>query len=81
MQIVGVGAGHTQFEDPAGCAACALCTPGGTANGAVVLATAVRYLTAFFARELLADPAVGATLQGAGSAADVAAGVITLNSK
>jgi hypothetical protein len=47
-----------QLEDQASCSACGLCTPAGTADSAVVLAYAVRYMTAFFARELLGDARV-----------------------
>ena len=81
VKITGVGAGHTQFEDPATCAVCGLCTPSGTADGAVVLAYAVRYMTAFFARELLGDATVGAAFEGAGALADVAAGRVQVTSK
>jgi dienelactone hydrolase len=81
VSVTGVGAGHTQFEDQAACVACNLCTPQGTANAAVVLAYAVRYLTAFFARELLHDASVGAAFQGAGAPADIAAGRVTIVSK
>jgi predicted dienelactone hydrolase len=81
VQLVGVGAGHTQFEDPGACTACNLCSPSGTANGQVVLAYAVRYSTAFFARELSGDASVGATFAGAGVAVDVTAGKIQLSSK
>ncbi len=79
--VTGVGAGHTQFEDPNTCVACNLCTPQGTADGTVVLAYSVRYLTAFFARELLHDATVGAAFQGAGGPADVAAGRVQIASK
>ena len=81
VQLVGVGAGHTQFEDPAACTACNLCSPAGTADGQVVLAYALRYATAFFARELQGDATVGATFDGAGVAADISAGVIQRSSK
>jgi len=79
--IVGIGAGHTQFEDPAGCVACGLCTPQGTAQSTTVLDYSVRYLTAFFARELLGDQTVGPTFDGVGAGADIAAGLITVGSK
>lgn len=79
--VKGVGAGHTQVEDPAGCVACNLCSPAGTADGAAVLAYSVRYATAFFARELLGDASVGTAFQGAGAAADVAAGRVQIASK
>jgi dienelactone hydrolase len=81
VQLVGVGAGHTQFEDPAACTACNLCSPAGSADGPVVLAYSVRYLTAFFARELKADATVGATFAGAAVSDDIAAGRIQLSSK
>ena len=81
VSVVGIGAGHTQFEDPNTCVACNLCTPQGTADGTVVLAYSVRYLTAFFARELLHDATVGAAFQGAGAPADVAAGRVQVASK
>jgi len=80
VAITAVNADHTMFEDPAHCTFCTLCTAG-TANAADVLAFSVRYLTAFFARELLGDTSVGAAFQGAGAAADVSAGRITLASK
>lgn len=79
--IVGVGAGHTQLEPPEACTACSICSPSGTADPAVVLAYATRYLTAFFARELLGDPAVGATFDGALGPGDVAAGRVTIMSR
>lgn len=76
--VVGLGAGHTQLELASACTACSICSPSGTADGDVVLAYAVRYFTAFFARELLADGAVGARFEGAGGPADVAAGLVTI---
>jgi len=45
------------------------------------VAYSVRYLTAFFARELLADVSVGGAFEGAGAAADVNAGLIEISSK
>jgi hypothetical protein len=81
VELVGVAAAHTQVEDQAACNACNLCTPMGTADSSVVLAYAVRYLTAFFARELDGDATVGDAFQGAGAPADVAAGRVTLTSK
>src|SRR5205814_1619335 len=48
LELTAVGADHTQFEEPASCAFCTLCTAG-TADGAAVRRYAVRYLTAFFA--------------------------------
>jgi hypothetical protein len=41
----------------------------------------VRYLTAFFARQLLGDASVGAAFQGAGAAQDEAMNLIQLVSK
>jgi hypothetical protein len=81
VKITGVGAGHTQFEDPATCVACNLCSPQGSADGMVVLAYSVRYLTAFFARELQGDVSVGAAFEGAGAPADVKVGRVTVASK
>jgi predicted dienelactone hydrolase len=78
--LLAVGADHTQFQDPAQCTFCNLCQKG-TADGAMVLAFSVRYLTAFFARELLGDSAVGAAFEGAGAAADLAAGRLQLQTK
>jgi hypothetical protein len=46
-----------------------------------VLDASVRYLTAFFARLLLGDTSVGAAFAGAGIHADVADGVVTVESK
>ena len=79
--LLGVGAGHTQLEVASACAGCGLCSPSGTANPDVVLAYAVRYFTAFFARELLGDTSVGATFDGAGAPTDVAAGRVKVQSK
>jgi dienelactone hydrolase len=75
-----VGADHTMFEDPTYCQFCSFCTAG-TANGANVRALSARYMTAFFAREMLGDASVGAAFEGAGSGLDVAGGVVTLQSK
>ncbi|HEY7956121.1 MAG TPA: hypothetical protein VII38_12555 [Polyangia bacterium] len=80
VEITAVNADHTQLEDAAGCMYCGACTAG-TADGATVLAYSVKYLTAFFARELLGDAAVGAAFAGAGAAADLTAGRIQLTSK
>ncbi len=80
VAITAVDADHTMFEDPAHCTFCTLCTAG-TANAATVLATAVKYMTAFFARQLLGDATVGASFQGAGEAQDVAAGLIDIVAK
>jgi dienelactone hydrolase len=80
VALTAVGAGHTQLEDPASCVSCAICAAG-TADGQVVLAYSVRYLVAFFARELLGDSHVGPTFDGAGIASDIAAGLIQRVSK
>jgi pimeloyl-ACP methyl ester carboxylesterase len=80
VAITSINADHTMYEDPSQCMFCTLCTAG-TANASQVLSTAVRYLTAFFARQLLGDSSVGAAFQGAGANQDVAAGLITIVSK
>jgi hypothetical protein len=77
LAITAVNGDHVMFEDPASCSFCTLCTAG-TANAATVLATSVRLMTAFFAKNLLGDASVDATL---GTAADVAAGTVTVVSK
>ncbi len=77
VELVGLGVGHTQLQDQAHCVACGACTPAGSADSDEALALAVRYLTAFFARELLDDASVGAGLDGAGASVDVAAGRVT----
>jgi dienelactone hydrolase len=79
--ITAVNASHTEFEVQTACVDCAVCVPMGTANQQVVLAYAVRYLTAFFARELLGDASVGKTFLGAGATADQAAGLVQITSK
>jgi hypothetical protein len=79
--VVARGAGHMQLGDPAACTACAACTPAGTADAKVVLEAALRYVTAFFARELLGDANVGAAFEGAGSPSDVSAGRVTVTAK
>jgi hypothetical protein len=79
--VLGLGAGHTQLELASACTGCGICAPAGTADGDVVLAYAVRYFTAFFARELLGDTSVGAAFEGAGASADIAAGLVTVTSK
>jgi predicted dienelactone hydrolase len=81
VQVTAMGASHTDFEDPATCVACYLCAPPGTADPSVVLTFSVRYLTAFFARELLGDSNVGAAFEGAGGPADVAAARVQIDSK
>jgi dienelactone hydrolase len=80
VEITAVGADHTMFEDPANCSFCTLCTKG-TANQATVLATAVRYMTAFFARQLQGDTSVGAAFVGAGIDQDVDGGIVSVESK
>lgn len=79
--IVGIGAGHTELELQSACSICSICSPSGTADPNVVLAYAVRYTTAFFARELLGDSSVGADFAGAGGPADVAAMRTTITTK
>ena len=81
VAITAIKADHTMFEDPAHCSRCWFCKPAGTAAASKVLAYSVRYLTAFFARELMGDVSVGSAFEGAGSAADVNAGLIELSSK
>ncbi len=82
IAITVANASHTQFEDLSACPACgSICSPVGTANPQAVLDLAKKYLTAFFARELLGDASVGALFQGVGAAADQASGVITMVSK
>ncbi len=80
VAITAVNADHTMFEDPANCSFCTLCTAG-TAQPPQVLAYSVRYLTAFFARELLGDSSVGAAFEGAGALQDAAAGLVQVASK
>lgn len=77
LEITAVGADHTQFEDPASCSFCTFCTKG-SADGATVLAYSTRYLMRFFARTLLGDPRIDATLN---SAADVTAGLVQTQTK
>jgi hypothetical protein len=73
--------GHMQFLDESKGVAVSYCTPEGTADSATVLSTAVHYMTAFFARELLGDASVGAAFGGAGAPADIASGTIKVESK
>jgi predicted dienelactone hydrolase len=75
------GAGHFQFEDASKVVGPGLCTPAGTADSTTVLADAVHYMTAFFARELLGDATVGASFAGAGAQADITAGRIKVQTK
>jgi hypothetical protein len=82
IAITVANASHPQFEDLEGCSICGLvCSPMGTANSTTVLDDAIRYLTAYFARELLGDSSVGPEFQGAGAPADEASGAITMVSK
>ncbi|MGH7284839.1 MAG: chlorophyllase/cutinase-like alpha/beta fold protein [Polyangiaceae bacterium] len=81
VEITGIGAGHTQLQDPSDCNECSLCAPQGTADSAAVLAYAVRYLTAFFARELLGATDVGAAFEKAGAGTDVAKGLVRIDVK
>lgn len=81
VKISALNAGHVAFEDPAECRLCALCNPAGSADPAVVLAYSRRYLTAYFARELLGDRAVGDAFEGAGAPQDQAAGLVTITAK
>ena len=48
----------------------------GSADGAALVRYSTRYLTAFFARELLGDARVGPLVDGAGRAGDEAAGLV-----
>jgi dienelactone hydrolase len=80
VAITLVHADHTMFQDQSQCVFCSFCTKG-TADPQATLATSVRYLTAFFARELLGDSSVGAAFDGAGASIDVAAGAIMAVSK
>lgn len=77
LAITAVNADHVMFEDPASCSFCTLCTPG-TATASTVLSTSVRLMTTFFAKNLLGDASVDAAL---GTAADVAAGTVSVVSK
>jgi predicted dienelactone hydrolase len=79
--VLGIGAGHTQVASEDACNLCSICSPGGTADSKVVLAYSLRYLTAFFARELLGDTKVGAAFEGAGGPADVSAGLVKITAK
>jgi hypothetical protein len=75
------GAGHFDFLDQSQAIAEFYCTPEGTADPATALSTAAHYLMAFFARELLGDSSVGPAFDGAGAQADIAAGIIAVESK
>ena len=81
VALTGVNAGHTDLESADQCTFCGGCTPHGTADPATVLHYSVRYVTAFFARELLGDAAVGAGFEGAGVSEDIAAGLVTVEAK
>ncbi len=80
VMIEAAGADHTMFEDPANCSLCWLCLEG-SADAPTVLRYSVRYLTAFFARELLNDRRVGGRFEGAGAAEDITAGRIEISVK
>ena len=81
VELTAVNADHMQFLDTTGCGfTCGLCSKG-SANKATTLAMTVKYVTAFFARELKGDRAVGATFAGAGLQADIQAGRLTMLSK
>jgi dienelactone hydrolase len=80
VAITAVGANHPMFVEPASCVLCGFCNKG-TADQTVVLGYSSRYLTAFFARELKGDTQVGAAFEGAGAAADVSSGAISIVSK
>ena len=77
VELTAVGADHTEFEDPASCSFCTLCTKG-SADAAMVLRYATRYLMSFFARELLGDTRIDPTLN---STADAAAGIVQVHNK
>jgi len=81
IAITVANASHSQFENVGGSAGGLICSPLGTANTQTVIDLAMKYLTAFFAANLLGDSSVGPQLQGEGVAADEAAGLITLVSK
>ncbi len=81
IAITVANASHSQFENVGGSAGGLICSPLGTANTQTVIELAMKYLTAFFATELLGDSSVGPQFQGEGIAADEAAGLITLVSK
>ena len=77
LSMTASGADHVMFEDPASCTLCGLCTKG-TATGATILALSQRLMTTFFAKTLLGDTKVDATL---GTTTDVKAGTLTVDSK
>jgi len=83
VMITALGAGHTQFEDPSNCLACAVCVDDAplTADQSAVHAYSLRYFTAFFARHLLDDVDVGDAFEGAGVALDVAAGHVAIEAR
>jgi dienelactone hydrolase len=80
LEITALHADATQFEEANACMFCNYCLAG-SASGATVLAYSVKYLTAFFARELNGDAQVGATLAGAGIGGEVSAGLLKETSK
>jgi hypothetical protein len=77
--LIGLGAGHMDFAPT--CVLCGICTPGGNIDPNLVLDYSLRYVTAFFARELLGDVSVGPAFEGAGVNLDSAAGLIQIQSK
>jgi dienelactone hydrolase len=81
IAITVANASHSQFENVGGSLGGLICSPLGTANTQKVIDIAMKYMTAFFAMELLGDSSVGPQFQGTGVAADEAAGLITLVSK
>lgn len=81
VAITSINGGHALFEnDSSTCTGCFFCTAG-SADPAAVLAYSVRYVTAFFARELLGDTSVGAAFDGSGASGDIASGKISVVSK
>ena len=81
ITITVANASHTQFENVGGSVGGIVCSPMGSANTQAVIDLAMKYMTAFFAMNLLGDSSVGPQFQGQGVAADEAAGRITLVSK
>jgi dienelactone hydrolase len=77
VAITAVDADHVMFQDPNNCSFCGLCTKG-KADPAKVLAISQRLMTTFFAKVLLGDSKVDATLN---TTADVTAGTVTVESK
>ena len=77
LAITAINADHVMFEDPTNCSFCGLCVKG-TATPATVLAQAQRLMMTYFAKVLLGDTNVDAVL---GTAGDVTAGTVTVESK